>query len=396
MTTPRRPSRPRALIVGGGIAGLASAYAVLRSGYDVHLVERRASARREDFVLDLYGPGYAAAEGVAIMPTLRAVGCEPSTWTLCDREGAPHLSISHATLKRRLFDGRFVSCWRSELESALRARVCHHVAMEHGVALARLGPAGPRVAASFSTGATSTYDLVVGAGGADSTSRRLWFDVTGRSRRYAGVVAAGCRIPSDSLHFELGSGYRGFSSPSAHVGIRDGGRGTVSACFTIARERPPENDLIMRPIEELRQRFAAFGGIVPRVLHAMESCGPVCFEPVYHVTLPAWSAGRLVLVGDACSGGWSEASQGAGMALAGACALGSALTMHGMDRGAAFAEYERTMRPMVARARRAGERVARWSSPRTAMLRVARDFALRASLWPLGSLGLRRALATTG
>jgi 2-polyprenyl-6-methoxyphenol hydroxylase-like FAD-dependent oxidoreductase len=64
------------------------------------------------------------------------------------------------------------------------------------------------------------------------------------------------------------------------------------------------------------------------------------------------------------------------------------------DVGRALNSYERRMRPAVARAQEAGQRVARWIVPRSKLKMLARDVALRASVWPFASSVMRRALGT--
>ena len=61
----------RALICGAGIAGLTLACLLDRMDWDVQLVERANSLRREGYMIDFFGPGFDAAENMGLLPRLR-------------------------------------------------------------------------------------------------------------------------------------------------------------------------------------------------------------------------------------------------------------------------------------------------------------------------------------
>lgn len=63
--------------------------------------------------------------------------------------------------------------------------------------------------------------------------------------------------------------------------------------------------------------------------------------------MPRWSTGRVGLVGDAAHAASSLSGQGTSLALVGAYVLAGELAAHA-DHHAAFAAYERVMRPFVA------------------------------------------------
>ena len=57
----------RALICGAGIAGLTLACLLDHMGWDVQLVERAKSLRREGYMIDFFGPGFDAAETMSLL-----------------------------------------------------------------------------------------------------------------------------------------------------------------------------------------------------------------------------------------------------------------------------------------------------------------------------------------
>lgn len=60
----------RATVIGAGIAGLAAALRLRQQGWDVVVVERAPSRRSSGYLVNLHGPGYAAAERLGLLPAL--------------------------------------------------------------------------------------------------------------------------------------------------------------------------------------------------------------------------------------------------------------------------------------------------------------------------------------
>ena len=62
----------KAIISGAGIAGLSTAIALGRIGWDVTLLEKAPSLRVGGYMLDFFGPGYEAAEDLGLIAALKA------------------------------------------------------------------------------------------------------------------------------------------------------------------------------------------------------------------------------------------------------------------------------------------------------------------------------------
>jgi 2-polyprenyl-6-methoxyphenol hydroxylase-like FAD-dependent oxidoreductase len=79
----------RALICGAGIAGLTLTCLLDRMGWDVQLVERANSLRREWYMIDFFGPGFDAAETMGLLPRLRELAYNVTELNYVDRSGRP-------------------------------------------------------------------------------------------------------------------------------------------------------------------------------------------------------------------------------------------------------------------------------------------------------------------
>ena len=384
----------RVLIVGGGIAGLTAAYWLRRSGHDVRVIERAAAPRADGFMIDFYGPGYAVAEEMGMLPDLARLHREIASWSFESAAGTRQFTLAYADVRRRMFAGRHFNFLHSDLERVLLASVSGDVEVRRGVSLAALRPIGDRMAVTLSDQATFLCDLVIGAGGVHSRTRGIWIDADVSCECYLGLDAAAFSVNDAPLRAIWGRELRILTGPGRQVTVYPISAKRVGVFLVHERESTLRDHSVARVAAELRSVYGDFGGAVPVLLDRIEQADDLYYDAMTQVTLPRWSAGRVVLVGDACQCVSPLGGQGASLAMAGARSLARELTATG-ELDSALASYERRMRPVVARAQEAGRRMARWVAPRSKLKRFARDVALRASSWPAASTFMRRALRTS-
>jgi len=100
----------------------------------------------------------------------------------------------------------------------------------------------------------------------------------------------------------------------------------------------------------LAERFGDLGWEVPRILAAMWDAPDVYVDNLAQVHLPRWSAGRVVLLGDAGYCPSPLTGLGTSLALVGAYVLAGELARAGGDYARAFSAYEGRLRGYVERA----------------------------------------------
>jgi len=88
---------------------------------------------------------------------------------------------------------------------------------------------------------------------------------------------------------------------------------------------------------------------LPRVLAGLAASDDFYFEAIGQVQMERWFKGRVALVGDAAYCASPISGMGTSLALVGAYVLAGELSRHD-DHEAAFATYERIMRPYVEQA----------------------------------------------
>ena len=87
---------------------------------------------------------------------------------------------------------------------------------------------------------------------------------------------------------------------------------------------------------------------VPRLLDALNDAPDVYFDSISRVTVPRWSAGRVVLLGDA-AWGVTLGGMGVGTGIVGAYVLAGELAAARGDHRTALTAYENRMRGYAAR-----------------------------------------------
>jgi 2-polyprenyl-6-methoxyphenol hydroxylase-like FAD-dependent oxidoreductase len=115
----------------------------------------------------------------------------------------------------------------------------------------------------------------------------------------------------------------------------------------------------------LHTQFDEAGWESSAILRVLDSSEDLYFDRVSQIHMEAWSKGRVALVGDAAYCASLLAGQGSALAMVGAYVLAGELGRSPDDPEAAFARYERLMRPFIVKKQKAAVRFAASFAPRT-------------------------------
>jgi len=352
----------RAIMVGGGIAGLASAVALARRGWQVEVLERAPGFTEVGAGLSLWPNALRALDGLGVGELVRGRSVLEGQAGIRDAAGRWLSRADTAELERRY--GRTAMIHRADLLAVLLAAVPGQ-ALRPGVTVTGVRPDGTVV---HSAG-ESRADLVVGADGVHSVTRTsVWPD--GPGPRYAGYTA--WRLVTPPVPVTEASESWGRGERFGYAPLPDG------RVYCYATANAPEG-AADGGLAELRRRFGGWHHPIPALLDAVGP-GAVLRHDLYELPpLKAYSCGAVVLAGDAAHAMTPNLGQGACQALEDAVVLGSV-----MASGAGLDAYDRQRRPrtqmITRRSRRIGA-AAQWASPAAVYLR---DTALR--LLPPSSL----------
>lgn len=343
-----------AIVVGGGIGGLATALALTRGGWSVEVFERAPEVAEVGSGISLWTNALRALDALGVGAAVREQAIEDVSAGIRTARGRWLSHTDVATMRARF--GAPVVIHRAALLDILRAAV-PDVMVRTGMSVTEAGTDGSVV----HSGGVATADLVVGADGLRSVVRRaVCGDVPAR---YAGYTAWRAVVDLDEPLTEFGETW----GRGARFGMAPLADGRVY-CFAVYNA--PEN--APGSFEEVRARFADWHHPIPALLAAADE-NAVLHNDIYELPpLPTFTAGRIALVGDAAHAMTPNLGQGGCQALEDAVVLAR---WAGEPDG--LARYDRERRPRTQMIAARSARIGTIGQLSAAPLVALRDTALR-------------------
>jgi 2-polyprenyl-6-methoxyphenol hydroxylase-like FAD-dependent oxidoreductase len=329
------------LISGAGVAGPTLAYWLGRNGFQVTVIERSAGLRSSGNPVDVRGPALPVADAMGIVPQLRAAATRATAMRVVDATGR---QVARVRMRGDGGAGPEVELPRGDLAAVLYRAAREHAEVVFDDTITGLRQDSGGVEVTFDRSAPRRFDLVVGADGLHSTVRRLAFGPESRYIRHVGLYVATLPLgqaaePLDEVVL--------FNTPGRLVSVHPG-RGDALAAFIFRGPAVPDLDYrdTARHRQLVTDAYAGAGWRVPELLERVRDTDDLYFDAVSRVRLPAWSTGRVTLVGDAASC-VSLLGDGSSLAMAGAYALAMALATNRDRQDEALRRYERAHRARV-------------------------------------------------
>lgn len=334
------------LISGAGIAGPALAFWLRRAGFTPTVVEVAPGPRPGGQTVDLRGAGRSVMERMGLMDAARELIVPQKGIAFVDTNGRHRAEMTVDD-----FDGDGIiselEIIRGDLGQLLHDATVDDVEYVFGHRVTALRDSSDGVEVALDDGTVRVFDLVVGADGPHSGVRRLAFGPEEQFVRPLGGYTAWYTVPDE---VGLDGWYEMFSAPGGLVVSlrpdRVPGLAKAGLSFASPPLRYDRNDLpaARRLVAE---RFAGLGWRAPALIAAAVTADDFYFDAITQVHLDRWSSGRVVLVGDAGYCPSPLTGMGTSLALVGAYVLAGELALAAGDHAAAFAAYERRMRPYV-------------------------------------------------
>ncbi len=378
------------LISGAGIAGPALAYWLWHRGFEPVLIERADQFREGGYMIDFWSVGFDVAERMNLIPHLRDVGYLIDHVKFVNEDGRTRSSF-RAEILRRALGNRFFSLPRGDLAKAIFDLVADKIETIFGDSVTAIheDPAGVDV--QFEHGQSRRFDLVAGCDGLHSGVRQIVWGAEKEFEKYLGYYCASF-LTTNYPHREERA-YTSYAEPGRQIS-RYALRGDCTVFLLIfARQQALARSLDQAIAKEmLVERFADDRwSEVAEILKRLGSCDDLYFDSVSQIQMPAWSKGRIVLVGDAAFCPSLLAGEGAGFALAGAYLLAGELQRASGDHIAAYRAYEQRFRPFIERKQKAAQQFASSFTPKTRLGLFVRDLVLRFTAFsPVSNWLMRR------
>lgn len=330
------------LVCGAGVAGLATTLYLKRAGHDVTTLERAPEFRTAGGPVDVRGDSIGFVKELGLWDEMKTHEVHMSDdMYFVDADGNKVASFPHAAIKDSPED---LEIERVALMPIL-AREAGTEGFRFSTTLERIDERGEHVHVVLTDGTEDDYDLVVGADGAHSATRRMTF---GRPEadfaHFLGVYVGFAPIgptgapTTPSINFNTPGKFIGnmqsleceytsfmFRSEQLTYDYRDPEvvRGIIRAHF-------PED---LWRTQELLERALNSPGLW------MDGCT--------QIKMDTWRKGRVVLVGDAAHCATPLSGRGVSLGISGGRFLTRALGEFPDDLDAALARYEALQRPYV-------------------------------------------------
>lgn len=336
----------RILVIGGGVAGTATALALHKAGFDVTVHEAHPDTAADiGAFLTLASNGMRALAELDASDVVTALGFPLRSMRVLDAQGGQlaHTPLGEADDPRL----RYRCLRRGELNVALQAEAVRRgIRVSHGARLVSAESGPDEVTARFADGSVATGELLVGADGLGSAVRR-WV-APGVESVYAGQsvfygYTSGAPVTEDTGRITMIRG----SAAAFGYAVSPGGEtywfarvgGDALSADELAR--PASSRWRERLVAALGKDATPAADIVAASTDAIMATNATEIPPG-----TPWRSVRTLIIGDAAHAASPATGQGASMALEDAVVLAKALRdMPDLD--GALSLYEACRRPRV-------------------------------------------------
>ncbi|RMZ76142.1 hypothetical protein DV738_g5089, partial [Chaetothyriales sp. CBS 135597] len=368
--------RPKsvAVIVGGGIAGLATAWWLDKAGWQSIVVERAERFRTGGYVVSITGHGYQTLKDMDLLDEVKARGLRFDTNIIKESNGKELCRIGYHEIHLPL---EYVSVCRDDLARVLVKALPESSTIRFGETVSDFTEEGEKIRTTLAGGDVIEADLLIGADGFRSEIRqKLYQDDNASYLEPMGYYYA-------AYNFEHEGGAEddrvchSFNSPGQMDMFFPSRVGTMTAMHIWRENR---NLSVPKPQDKFDVLHGLAAKSAPEAREAVERAeregALVNMDSLTLVTLPQWSKGRVVLLGDAAHCLTLLSGQGAGMALVSSEILGKELQKT-TDVLEALRNHEAKLRPAIERLQARSRRLAMWYIPGSTIAYHIRNFILR-------------------
>lgn len=357
MTNTDTPKNLSILISGASVAGPALAYWLHHHGFRPTLVERAPALRDGGYAVDFRGEAHLTVlRRMGVLADLQRARTGMGAMKYVNAAGRPVASLS-----ADLFAGD-IEILRGDLARILYDATKEHTEYVFGDSITSLAEDPDGVSVTFERAAPRRFDLVIGADGLHSTTRRLAF---GPEERFVKHLGVHCAIFTTRNRLGLdhtGHAYRTAGRMVALHSARHNAEAKAVFYFASPCGGLPHRDVTAQQAV-LTEQFTGNGWESDRLLQEMLHAPDFYFDSVAQVHMESWSCGRIALVGDAAYCPSSLSGMGSGLALVGAYVLAGELAATRGDHSVAFTRYEERMRAYAEGCQKMGDGVARLMVP---------------------------------
>jgi 2-polyprenyl-6-methoxyphenol hydroxylase-like FAD-dependent oxidoreductase len=306
------------LVIGGGLAGAAVSTLLAEGGVDVHLVEAKSDVSGAGSGITLQGNALRELRNLGVWEQVQEKGYGFDSLGLRAPDPAGTLIVEMPDVRSGGPDlPATVGMPRPELARILLDRAREVGAdVRLGTTVDRLEQDGDGVTATFADGSTGRYDLVIGADGIRSwTRRQVGIDLETKATGMGIWRAFGPR-PESVTRTDL---YYG--GPAYIAGYCPTGENSLYA-YIVEDVQDRSGLTADEQLATMKQLAAAYHGPWDDIRETLDDPSRVNYTKFEtHVLAAPWNRGRVVVIGDAAHSCPPTLAQGGAQALEDAAVL---------------------------------------------------------------------------
>jgi 2-polyprenyl-6-methoxyphenol hydroxylase-like FAD-dependent oxidoreductase len=367
----------RVLISGASVAGPVLAYWLARFGFQPTVVERTEELRfgSGGHAVDLFGPALQIIEWMGALPQVQAASTHNQIISFL-RAGHRPVDVP-AELMSEGVSERHVEIMRGELAKIIYEAGRDDAEYLFGNSIASLEDTEQGIEVTFEHSAAQTFDLVVGADGLHSFTRRMAFGEEYQFLNFLGGYLAVFTVPNYLDLHERMVGYGDLDRTAGIYPVRETGQARVIFLWRTPAQHDYERHDVAAQRRLVRNLYGDMGWEVPRLLAELDNADDLYLDSISTIVMDTWTRGRVTLVGDAGYSPGPAVGGGTSLAVVGAYVLASELAAASGDHPRALAAYEAVLRPAVRQSQRIGPAVLKALIPGSRVQLWAMEQAIR-------------------
>jgi 2-polyprenyl-6-methoxyphenol hydroxylase-like FAD-dependent oxidoreductase len=354
-------TKPRILIVGAGIGGLATAIALQQAGFEAAIYENAPALRGIGAGISLWSNATSALEKLGLLDEAVSKSAVFNSVKILNERGELLLQTNIGN-----YPTPAICIHRADLIDLLQ-RNCAPGTIHLGKNFERFEQTETSVTAFFADGTNATGDILIGADGINSRVRAQF---KGDAKPvYRGYAVWRSTVEFDAANLDLDSPGETFGA-GKRFGLVPIGKNRF---YWYATNNQPENSILQsdRRKSQLLEFFQDWHAPIPQIIAATDAEDILQNDCYDRLPERRWSIGRACLIGDGAHPTTPNLGQGGCMALEDAIILTKCL-QNSSEPNKAFREFEALR---FARTRFITERslllgrVGQWQNPLAVFLR---------------------------
>ncbi|KAK1849602.1 oxidoreductase [Colletotrichum chrysophilum] len=359
------------LISGAGVAGPSLSLFLLRANplHHVTIIERSPTLRKGGQQIDLRGQGIPVMQKLGLLNAIKARAVAEDGIAFVDARSGKRWAVfgkndsgkgrQAFTSEYEIMRGDLVDViYQATLQQARIARAQGGLTYKFGTYATDIQQFEDGVSVTLSDGKVERFDLVVGADGQSSKTRRLAFgqDLSSEVFEFSGVNFAFFSMPGDRN--DTPTAQACLVPNRRFMSIRTGGRPSAQGYLGIMGNASSWRGLTAGTIDMQKQLWAETfkntGWQSERLIRGLLNTDDFYAQRLGQIKMKSWSQGRVTLLGDAAYCPSPMSGMGTACGIVGAYVLAGEITRHehGNNLSAALQSYEKILRPFISEAQK--------------------------------------------